>query len=232
MNVAVLTMIKKWISCLLISVSFLFSGSMIKKERLEVANTNEDKSYHAQNEIIPYETKIVYNSKTPSTIKKVLVEGEVGISTTKENEEKVTIKEPVTEIIEQGTGAAGNYVGRITGYGPDCPGCSKTGTVACHTENRGKHSLITDGIYYEDKEYGKVRILSAASAFPCGTIIEVDDGKIEPFYGVVLDRGGSMNAAWNNGTVWIDLAYASISDAKAGGITGKNIKFSVQRWGF
>lgn len=232
MNVAVLTMIGKWISCLLIGFVSIFSGSVVKKELLETTNVNGDKSFSALNETIPYETKIVYNSKTPSTIKKVLVQGEVGIKTTKENDEKIIVKEPVTEIIEQGTGREGEYVGRITGYGPDCPGCSKAGTVACHTENRGTHSLIIDGIYYEDKEYGKVRILSAASAFPCGTIIKVDDGKTEPFYGVVLDRGGSMNSAWKNGTVWIDLAYASSSDAKVGGITGKNIKFSVQRWGF
>ena len=232
MNVAILATIGKWVSCLLIGFVSIFSGTIIKKELLETTNINEDKSYSALNETIPYETKIVYNSKTPSTIKKILVPGEVGISTIKENDEKVIVKEPVTEIIEQGTGAAGEYVGRITGYGPDCPGCSSTGTVACHTENRGKHSLITDGIYYEDKEYGKVRILSAASAFPCGTIIKVDNGKIEPFYGVVLDRGGSMNSVWKNGTVWIDLAYASSADARAGGITGRNIKFSVQRWGF
>ena len=100
------------------------------------------------------------------------------------------------------------------------------------SKNRGTHSLINDGIYYEDEEYGSIRILSAASAFPCGTIIEVDNGNGEPFYGVVLDRGGSMNSAWKNGTVWIDLAYASSADAKVGGITGTNIKFDVQRWGF
>ncbi len=232
MNIAVLTMIGKWVSCLLIGFVSIFSGSIIQKELLEITNVNEDKSYSALNEIIPYETETVYNSKTPSTIKKILIPGEVGITTIKENDKKVIIKEPVTEIIEQGTGVAGEYVGRITGYGPDCPGCSRTGTVACHTENRGKHSLISDGIYYEDKEYGKVRILSAASAFPCGTIIKVDSGKREPFYGVVLDRGGSMNSAWKNGIVWIDLAYASTNDAKVGGITGRNIKFSVQRWGF
>lgn len=232
MNVAVLTMIGKWISCLLIGFVSIFSSSMVKKELLKTDNINGDKSYSALNETIPYETKVVYNSKTPSTIKKILIPGEVGILTVTETDEKVIVKEPVTEVIEQGTGMPGEYVGRITGYGPDCPGCSSTGTVACHTENKGKHSLITDGIYYQDKEYGQVRILSAASAFPCGTIIKIDDGKIEPFYGIVLDRGGSMNSAWKNGTVWIDLAYASISEAKVGGITGRNIKFSVQRWGF
>lgn len=232
MNVTILTMLGKWIGCLLIGFASIFSGSVIKRELLESTNVNENKSDSIINEVIPYDTKIVYNVKTPSTIKKVLVPGEVGVMTIKENQEKLTVKEPVTEIIEQGTGAAGEFVGRVTGYGPDCPGCSKTGTVACHTPNRGTHSLITNGIYYEDKEYGKVRILSAATAFPCGSIIKIDDGKIEPFLGVVLDRGGSMNSAWKQGTVWIDLAYASLADARKGNISGRNIKFSVQRWGF
>ena len=232
MNITILEAIAKLISLLLVGFTSLFSDSVIKNEQVETLNINNNKSHNTINEIIPYETETVYNSKIPSTITKVVVEGEVGLKTINENNEVVVVREPVTEVVEKGTGAAGSYVGRITGYGPDCPGCSVTGTVACHTKNRGTHSLINDGIYYEDEEYGSIRILSAASAFPCGTIIEVDNGNGEPFYGVVLDRGGSMNSAWKNGTVWIDLAYASSADAKVGGITGTNIKFDVQRWGF
>ncbi len=232
MNITIICMIAKWLSCLLIGFTSFFSGSVIKKQGLESDNLNENKSYSTFNEVIPYDTKTVYNSKTPSTVTKVLVKGEVGITTLKENSERIVVKEPVTEVIEKGTGPAGAYVGKLTGYGPDCAGCSKTGNVACHTKNRGKHSLINDGIYYEDEEYGKVRILSAATALPCGTIVEIDNGKIEPFYGVVLDRGGSMNKAWQNGNVWIDLAYSSVNDAKNGNTSGNSVQFNVQRWGF
>lgn len=232
MNITILCMIAKWISCLLIGFTSFFSGLVIQKQGLESTNLTKNKSDNTINEIIPYETRTVYNSKTPSTVTKVLIKGEVGITTVKENSEIVIVKEPVTEIIEKGTGAAGEYIGKLTGYGPDCAGCSKTGNVACHTQNKGKHSLMSDGIFYEDGEYGKVRILSAATAFPCGTIVEIDNGNLEPFYGVVLDRGGSMNKAWQNGSVWIDLAYASISDARNGNTSGNNVKFSVQRWGF
>lgn len=231
MNITILGVIIKWIGCLLIAFTSCFSGSVVEKRQSETKNLNENKSYNMINEIVPYQSTTVYNSKLPSTITKVLVPGEVGINTLKDSQ-MVIVKEPVTEVIEKGTGPAGEFVGKITGYGPDCNGCSKTGTVACQTKNKTSHSLISNGIYYEDEEYGMVRILSATSAFPCGTIIKIDDGKIEAFYGIVLDRGGSMNTAWKNGSVWIDLAYASIAEARKGNISGNNIKFSVQRWGF
>ena len=42
-----------------------------------------------------------------------------------------------------------------------------------------------------------------------------------------------MVNAWNeNGTVWFDLAYRSQAAARAGGISGKNVHFSVKRWGW
>lgn len=232
MNIAIIEAMIKWISLLLVGFTSLFSGSVMEKEQVETLNINNNKSNSVINEIIPYQSKTVYNSKLPSTITKVVVPGEVGLQTKNENNEMIVVKEPVEEVIEKGTGAAGIYVGKITGYGPDCAGCSATGTVACYTKNKEKHSLVNDGIYYEDEDFGSVRILSAASAIPCGTIIKIDNGVLEPFYGVVLDRGGSMNRAWNSGTVWIDLAYSSNNDARNAKITGNNIKFEVQRWGF
>ena len=57
MNVAILATIGKWVSCLLIGFVSIFSGTIIKKELLETTNINEDKSYSALNETIPYETK-------------------------------------------------------------------------------------------------------------------------------------------------------------------------------
>lgn len=232
MNIALISVVEKWVSFLLVGVLSLFSSSVTEKQKLEVSNMNENKSYSAVNEIIPYESKMTYNAKVPSTITNILVKGEVGIKTQTETNEFIIIKEPVTEIIEKGTGPTGEYVGKLTGYGPDCPGCSLVGNVACHTKTGGKHSLKTDGIYYNDEQFGEIRILSAANAFPCGTIIKVDNRSQEPFYAIVLDRGGSMNSAWKNGNVWIDLAFASIEESRNGNISSKNTKFSVQRWGY
>ncbi|MDO5568686.1 MAG: hypothetical protein Q4G04_01040 [bacterium] len=122
----------------------------------------------------------------------------------------------------------GTYTGKLTGYGPDCAGCGNTGGLAC-----GGHNLHTNGIYYNDATYGSVRILSAArSLFPCGSIVYVDNGILEPFYGIVLDTGGSMINAWNNGNVWVDLAFASESAARVGGATSKNTTFVLKRSGY
>lgn len=146
--------------------------------------------------------------------------------------ENITVKnQPST--IEKTNVSLAEYTGSLTGYGPDCAGCSKVGNVACRTREKKSHSLINDGIYYTDKEYGKVRILAAATTkFKCGTIIVVTKPGMEPFTGIVLDTGGSMRKAWENGNVWMDLAYASETMAGSDKLTGKNIKFSVQRWGW
>jgi hypothetical protein len=125
------------------------------------------------------------------------------------------------------------FTGKLTGYGPDCLGCSGKGNLACKTRENKTFSLVKDGIYYTDTEYGKVRILSAAtSKFKCGTIIEVSKDGATPFTAIVLDTGGDMIKAWNNGTVWMDLAYSSSAMSGSDNLTGTNIKFSVQRWGW
>ena len=61
---------------------------------------------------------------------------------------------------------------------------------------------------------------------------EVDNGIMEPFYGVVLDSGSSMRNAWAEGQVWMDLAFESQAAAREGNATSRNVKFSVQRWGW
>jgi hypothetical protein len=125
------------------------------------------------------------------------------------------------------------YTGKLTGYGPDCVGCSGTGNLACRTKNKKTYNLYKDGIYYEDSEYGKVRILSAAIAkFKCGTIVVITKPGMQPFTGIVLDTGGDMTKAWNNGIVWMDLAYSSVVNSGEDNLLGTNIKFSVQRWGW
>ena len=123
--------------------------------------------------------------------------------------------------------------GKLTGYGPDCAGCSGRGNLACKTAKGTKHNLYNDGIYYNDSTFGQVRIVAAAiQKFPCGTIIEIVKAGQQPITAVVLDRGGSMNSAFSKGTIWIDLAYGSTADAKVGGVSGLNYQINVKRWGW
>ena len=123
--------------------------------------------------------------------------------------------------------------GKLTGYGPDCAGCSGRGNLDCKNAIGTKHNFFNDGIYYNDSTFGQVLIVAAAiQKFPCGTIIEIVKAGQQPITAVVLDRGGSMNSAFSKGTIWIDLAYGSTADAKVGGVSGLNYQINVKRWGW
>lgn len=227
-----LQVIYKWLSVLCVSILSLFGIGNYNETEIFIDNFNHKKDVSVVSTVTAYGTDYIYNSKLPSNVSNVLKEGILGISYEDETGDHI-IQEMENEIVEKGIGAYGLFKGTLTGYGPDCVGCSKLGNVACLTETKQKHSLITNGIYYTDDEYGKVRIVAAATAFPCGTIIQISKEAQTPFYAVVLDRGGSMNYAWSEGRVWIDLAYEADAMAGSDNLTGRNnINFSVQRWGW
>ena len=159
-------------------------------------------------------------------------------------EEKVEEKEEVVEEIKEeenvsvttSTPDESNdavYVGKMTGYGADCVGCSGTGALSCRAADGSRHTLTENGEYYNDSTYGTVRIVAAAlDKFPCGTIVKVDHPALGTFYAVVMDTGGSMRNAWANGYVWMDLAYKTESDPDIYSTTSSNTTYSVQRWGW
>lgn len=186
------------------------------------------------NEVEPYGTDYVYVENMPSTAEPiVLVEGVNGLDYTYDGLNYVHLSDVKNEVVQVGTGKQGNYSGKLTGYGPDCPGCSKVGNVACRTKAGTNHSLTYDGLYYNDEAYGSVRILAADNgAFPCGTIVKVNNGNLEEFIGIVLDSGSAMRGAWREGVVWMDLAFSSQAEALTGGATSNNTTFNVQRWGW
>ena len=69
--------------------------------------------------------------------------------------------------------------------------------------------------------------------FKCGTIIEIDNGKLEPFLGIVMDTGSSMVNSWSSyGLVHIDIAHATEKDKIVYQATSNNASFNVQRWGW
>ncbi len=211
----------------IITVTILNTGTTLY-------NPTGDKTATIINEVQAYGTDYVYAENISSTADPVtLVEGVNGLDYTYDGLNYTHISDVTNEVVQVGTGKAGLYKGKLTGYGPDCPGCSLVGNVSCKTREGTNHSLINDGIYYTDTTYGSVRILAADNtAFPCGTIIKVNNGKLDEFYAVVLDSGSSMRNAWANGQVWIDLAFSSQSEAAAGSATSSNTEFSVQRWGW
>lgn len=211
----------------IITVSIMNNGTNID-------NPNSDKTATIINEVKAYETEFVYNASIPSTADPLtLVEGVNGLDYTYDGLTYTHLSDKVNEVVQVGTGAQGLFNGKLTGYGPDCPGCSLVGNVSCRTREGTNHSLSTDGLYYTDITYGSLRILAADhSKFPCGTVVKVNNGVLNEFYGIVLDTGYAMRNALTQGIIWMDLAFSSQAEALTGGATSSNTSFSVQRWGW
>lgn len=243
MNLNLLQLVSKCTTLAIMSITSIFNTSGYIEREINVENENITKDIPVVNTITNYDTVVEYNEKLPSNVSNVVQEGNIGLSYQEQtNEEKVTsdettqnvvIQEVSNQVIEQGIGDYGIYTGKLVGYGPDCPGCSKEGYTACRTLDKNKFSLVYDGVYYEDSEYGLVRIVAAATKkFPCGTIVEIKKLDKDPFTVIVLDTGGTVMNAWENGAVIMDLAYPQNALAGTDGLTGNNITFSVQRWGW
>ncbi len=233
MNTYLLGLISKWVSIVSISVAGLFnSGSLFSEEKIEVDNINQTKNSAASITELAYDTTTIYNSKLPKDMTITKKEGKKGLAYKDNLNNTVEIIEnPVNAVVEVGTGDYGQFVGKMTGYGADCAGC--TGNLSCRTKSGKTWSLTRDGETYVDDEYGKVRILAAAlNKFPCGTIIKVQNPGLGTFNAVVMDTGGAMKAAWQNGLVHMDLAFISETSKGVYSATSSNVKYSVQRWGW
>ena len=114
------------------------------------------------------------------------------------------------------------FNGTLTGYGPDCPGCS--GIVYC----RPNPNVLNGEIYFNDTDYGKLRILAADYSIPCGSIIKISNFKFvdgNEFYGIVLDRGSAIVG------LTMDLLYPSEKDTAVIG-RQRDINFKIERWGW
>ena len=183
------------------------SGNLISEKKFEVKNLNQTKNSVALTKVIEYDTVKTYNKKIPTGVTITKEKGHNGLAYIDENNNTQIIESPKNAEIEIGTGDTADYVGKMTGYGADCIGCSGNGTLACKTKNGTYHSLTEDGMTYNDDEYGNVRIIAASlDKFPCGTIIKVDNPNLGTFNAIVLDTGGAMKSAWENGIVHMDLA--------------------------
>ena len=233
MNIYLLRLAINWLGTICLSVLSLFSTN-IKENSVIIENTTVDNTASVISTITEYKTITKYNYKLPSGTVNVLVEGKEGISYIDSDREEKQLRPVTNKVIEVGTGSGANYVGNTTGYGADCPGCS--GVVACKTREGNRHNLVDDGVYYNDAQYGNVRILAAShKVYECGTIIEVDNGKGEPFLGIVLDTGIDMRKNWDiYGIIHLDIAFVTQKDPAVYSVTttGQKAKFEVKRWGW
>ncbi len=119
------------------------------------------------------------------------------------------------------TDVKNTLVGTMSGYGPDCRGCS--GGLAAGWNARNGN------IYYTDATYGKIRIVAGDRSLPFGTIIRVVNSNAGvPFYAIVLDRGGDIGIGRR---YMFDLLFASEADARGWGLS-KNTTFEIVRYGY
>lgn len=233
MNFYLLQLLGKWISFLTVSLISLVGVNTTLKE-FEVQDNN-DKNISVLTEIIPYQTITTYDSSIPLDKTQIKNQGVDGIIFKNIDGTDVILQKAIDEEIVVGTGKYGIYQGVITGYGPDCTTCSGQGYVACKTKDKENFNLLTDGIYYNDDEYGSVRVLAAAlTEFPCGTIVKVESKTLGTFMGIVLDTGYDMRRHLELGIYHFDVAYTTENDemvAKTTDMSG-NVIYDIQRWGW
>jgi len=116
--------------------------------------------------------------------------------------------------------ALDSYTGDLTGYGPNCAGCS--GRLAW----RG-YDVRDGNNTFQDKTYGTVYIVAASSNLPFGSIIRFDSKRIsdEPVIAIVLDRGGAITGS--------KIDFLAPSEAYAAKYIGRSkITYDVLRIGW
>lgn len=217
-----------YIMCFLVLI--LLFGLTFKGSSITVTVSNDSfKTSYISIKPIKYDVDYVYNDSLLYGKENVVSQGVDGYIL---EDSGTVLVEPINEVIEVGRGPVSEYLGSTTGYGADCVGCS--GNVACSTSN-GAHNLKRDGVFYHDSKYGNVRIVAADnSKFSCGTVMEIDNGIMDPFMAIVLDTGGAMRSAWNNGNILIDIAFSYENSNGINNATNKsgNVKFKVYRNGW
>ena len=141
-----------------------------------------------------------------------------------DNREKKLEVRPVStmaEAREYGATMPISFEGQMTAYKATCVGC--TGKVSCPP----RQDVRNNNIYYDDQEYGTIRILAADPAIPCGTIVQITNVSFstEPIIGIVLDRGGAIK-----GNI-MDFLVGESDDMDVVG-RQKNVHYEVVRWGW
>lgn len=122
-------------------------------------------------------------------------------------------QETISDVLE-------TQVGSLSGYGPDCVGCS--GFFASGIDVRNGN------IYYSDSTYGNVRILAGDRSYPYGTIVRVKGSRLSEFIGIVLDRGGAVGFGKSH---LFDLLYRSSAEALKNEVS-YNTTFEILRYGY
>lgn len=205
--------------------SYLKSNYLVSKadeEFIESNNSIEDKTSEPNNNAVLEDKKdikkdeIIITNKNNSISKKE--------TTTETSKNTVDNVKKETTPIQKQEKVLEKLKGALAGYGPDCYGCTSFKTAT------GKY--IGDGnIYYEDKEYGKIRIVAGDKSYPFGTIVKISNafsGKDSTIYAIVLDRGGGVGKGKK---FLFDLLFETEKAASLAG-SKQNVDFEILRLGY
>ena len=159
---------------------FFFAGTKTNDKSLTIDNDNFSKMADSVSFLFKNEEKmlsvenddVVVDLSESTTDKK-----EEEVNTEEQTQEEVVqeeatpdpvpVPEPTPTPVPLEPSVLETFVGNLTGYGPDCYGCTSGKTSSGHN--------LRESIYYEDAEYGTVRILAADSYFPFYSIIKVSN---------------------------------------------------------
>ena len=214
-------------SILIIGIISYFVVDGIQSMKLTTISTDLDVKNINTSELLEYgdsQDKEKNDNETTDEVEEDTTEEE-NIEEEK-NEKTKAVKEETTEPVE--TSSVSNepvivndvletQIGSLSGYGPDCVGCS--GYLAS-----GRY-VGNGNITYYDSQYGNVRILSGDSSYPFGTIVRVKNSKFSEFIGIVLDRGGAITGT--------KLDFLAKSEKEASKKIGKQrVTYEIVRWGW
>ncbi len=226
-----------------------FNGSSIKttinSNNLNAEKVITDSSLIALERIVTTGNNIITSPMAEEPEKLIVEEKETIIKEVIKpiivEEEKTVIKEKIEPIepiikgeetkkesvVESSYNVIETYVGTLTGYGNDCRGCGNL-TAANYD--------ISNTIYYDDPEFGRVRIVAAGTVkdddltkLPFYSIVRISNViNMEPIIAIVLDRGGSVG--YGKVTLF-DLLFES--ESLANNTIGKinNVTFELLRRG-
>lgn len=201
MDISTLSFLGKIVNILFLSLASLFVQPNAKTTQTTVTNVNKER-----NNIV-----VLDAAKSEEPVQQVAQEETPA--------EQPVQPEPVVEAVSEETPAYSvirTVTGSLTGYGPDCPGCS--GRVAC----KPGQNVTNGNIYYNDNEYGKVRIVAADKKYACGTIVRISNPALsEPMVAVVMDRGGKIVGDK------MDLLFPSNSAVNLGLL--RNVQYEILR---
>lgn len=200
----------------------LLPKNVSNKEISNIVNSklNTNFSYHyeevSENEVIQEESKEEKSSveiKEEKDVEVSLEEQEEEIKKEESSDLAPSFEIPSYTVIE-------TYYGTLTGYGPDCKGCS--GLTASGYS-------VKDTITYQDEEFGELRIVAADKSIPFYSVIKISGiTNSEPIYAIVLDTGG--NVGFSKFSTF-DLLFSSEAEASKQIGSVSNVKFELIRKG-